>query len=108
MNACKRALKTALLACVSSVDVHVEESAPLAPSIEEEICDRERAQRFAESGRVDVEPCPTIRLRGEDAGQDYLGHSVTSTEKIGGRWRAASTHRPPSVRAKTEPLCVTK
>ena len=100
--------ETAPLAMVRPVDVHVEMLHQLASLVEDEIRDGERAQRVPDRLRLDVEALAPLRLRGEHGRNHHLDHGATSTDRIGGRCRAASTHRSPSVSAKSEPLWVPK
>jgi hypothetical protein len=100
--------ETAPLARVHPVDVHAQMLTPLIPLVKEEVGDGERPQRISHSLCLDLKALPAVRLRGQDARNLYPDHAVTSTERIGGRWRAASTHLSPSASAKREPLWVPK
>ena len=102
------ALHTSLVAMVGPVDVDVYMPVQLASLIEEQVGDGELAECLADGLRLNVEATPALRLRREHARNSYTDHSVTSTERIGGRCRTPSTHVSPSVRAKNEPLCVPK
>src|ERR1700759_1916198 len=93
---------------VLAIDVHVEMLVHLASLIERQIGHGERVERVSDGRGLDVEARLARRLRREDAGDHYPDHAVTSTDRIGGRCRAASTPLSPSVRAKNEPLWVPK
>jgi hypothetical protein len=104
----KWTLHTAPLARVDPIDIHVEMAIQLSSLVEEEVREGQCAQRFPDVLRLDVEASPTLRLRREHGWNLYLDHVATSTDRIGGRCRIASTQLSPSVRAKNEPLWVPK
>ena len=87
---------------------NIQMPTPLAALIKEKVGDRQRPQRIPDRLRLHVEALPAVSLRGEEARDNYLDHCVTSTDRIGGRCRVASTHVPPSASAKKEPLWVPK
>jgi hypothetical protein len=97
---------------VDAVDVHVDETAQLAGFVEDEISHGELAERLADGPRADLEPFLPTRLGGEDRREVNDSHaqdSAASTERIGGRSRAASIHSaPPCGDVHTEPPCVPK
>ena len=104
LRARERARQTAAVSRVRSVDVDVDVPPQLPSLVEHEIRDRERAQRLPNGLDLDVEMLSPARLGGQQARNDYPDHRVTSTDRIGGKWRTASTHRSPFVSAKNEPL----
>src|SRR5207237_3139848 len=89
------------LAYVLAVDVDVHERAERAALVEEQARDRKRAQRLRDRGGVGLEPRAAARLCRQEGRQQDYGQSATSTERIGGRFRAASVHVPPSPAART-------
>ena len=74
--------------------------------VEEEIRDRQAAERVRDRARVYLEASLAAGLRREQRRQQDYDQSATSTERIGGRLRATSVHLPSRERAKTEPLCI--
>ena len=51
-----------MLADVDAVEIDVHEPAQLAPLVEDEVGDRERAERIADRSRVELEAVLTARL----------------------------------------------
>src|SRR5271165_3697750 len=90
------------------VDEHIQIPAPLAPLVKEKVGNGQRPQRLPHRRCLDVEAPPALSLVGKDTRDNYLDHCVTSTDRIGGRCRPASTHTSPSASAKKEPLWVPK
>src|SRR5712691_9507838 len=82
--------------------------APLASLVKEKVSNGQCPQRLPHRRCLDVEAPPAASLVGEDARDNYLDHCVTSTDRMGGRYRAASIHVSPSASAKKEPLWVPK
>ena len=83
------------LASPLAVDVDVDERPYLARLVEDEVRDRERAQRVADRRHVDVELLlgrrpPSRAAREQDDGHG-LRAAAASTDSTGGRCRAAST-----------------
>jgi hypothetical protein len=108
----KRLLEETAPSNVDAVDVHVDETAELAGLVEDEISHGKLAERLADRPRADLEPFPPTCLGREDRREVNDRHAQTaaaSTERIGGRSRAASIHSPPPCGdAHTEPPCVPK
>jgi hypothetical protein len=94
------------LARVHAVDVDVHERPQRAALVEHQVRNGECPERFGDRGRLRLEPAATARLRREERGQQDYGQSPTSTERIGGRFLAASVQVPPCERIHTEPPCV--
>ena len=96
------------LAHVLAVDVDVHERAERAALVEEQARDRQRAQRPRDRGGIGLEPRAAARLCRQERRQQDYGQSATSTERIGGRFRAVSVQVPlsPAPRTQTEPPCV--
>src|SRR5439155_16651868 len=98
--------------CVDAVDVDVDQPAQVAVLVEQEVGDRELAERISDRRRFELEPFLPARLRCEHRGQQNDRHGyapAASTERIGGRSRAASTHSPPPCgEVQTEPFWVPK
>src|SRR5689334_19170330 len=93
---------------VRAVDIHIQVRCQDASLVEDEVRDGQRAQRIANGPRVHVKALAAACLRREHARNRYRDHAATSTDRIGGRCRTASTHVSPLVRAKKEPLWVPK
>jgi len=99
-------LEAVTLAHVLAVHVDVHERAERAALVEEQARDRKRPQRLRDRGGAGLEPRAAACLCRQERRQQDYGQSATSTERIGGRFRAASAHSPPEERIQTEPLCV--
>jgi len=97
-----------VITMIRRVDVHPEMLDEQASLVEDQVGDRQRAQRVADGFRLDVEAPAPLRLSGEHVRNHYSNHGVTSTERIGGKCLTPSTHLSPSVSAKNEPLWVPK
>ena len=108
LRAFKPCVEAVALAQVFAVHVDVHERAERAALVEEQVRDRKRVQRLRDRGRVGLEPGAAARLCRQERRQQDYGQSATSTERIGGRFRAVSVHVPPSPapRTQTEPPCV--
>ena len=66
-------------------------------------------ERLSERRAFDFELPLTAGLLGDERRESDYDHSPTSTDRIGGSWRATSIHSSPSLgETKTEPLCVPK
>jgi len=107
----QRFVEQTAAAGVDAVDVHVHEPSQLAGLVEQEIGQRKLAKSVTERGRLELEPLLPARLHGEHRGQQDHGHyaGAASTDRIGGRSRAASVHCvPPRRDVQTDPLCVPK
>ncbi len=102
------ALQPASLPHVRPVEVNVQVAIQRASLVEQQVGNRKSMQRLAHGPRLHVVSLSALRLRGEHARNRYADHCATSTDRIGGRWRTASTHSWPSVSAKNEPLWVPK
>ena len=79
-----------------AVDIDVHERPHLAALVEHEVGHRERTQGLADRRSIELEPLLPARLGREQPGEEDDGHSdycsaPASTERIGGRCRAAST-----------------
>ena len=101
-------IEAVAFAHVFAVDVDVHERAEHAALVEEQAGNRKPAQRLRDRGRAGLEPRAAARLCRQERRQQDYGQSATSTDRIGGRFRTASVHVPPSpaVRVQTEPPCV--
>ena len=98
-----------MLAHVDAVDVDVHERPDLAALVEDEVGDREGAERIGDRARLDLEAALPADLRSEHPREEYYCQSAASTERMGGSCDAASAQlSPPSADTNTEPLCVPK
>lgn len=96
-------------ACVLAVEVDVDEAAQLAVLVEQEVGDRQCLEHLAEGRAFHLEIPLPAGLVGDERGNSDYDHSPTSTDRIGGSWRATSSHSSPSFgETKTEPLWVPK
>src|SRR5262245_65651272 len=98
-----------VLADVDAVHVDVHQLPKPAALVEDEVGDREGAERRADRVCFDLEAALPADLCGEHPRKEDYRQSAASTERMGGRCVAASTQvSPRSALAKTEPLCVPK
>src|SRR5262245_55138408 len=94
--AVERGVEAVARAHVAPVDVDVDEVAQLPGLVEEQVGDGQRAECGAHGRRLDLEGVPAAGLTREQSRQsNRYCHSPTSTERIAGRWRAASIHSSP-------------
>lgn len=94
LRALEARLQAVSLAGVDAVDVDVHERPQGAALVEHQVGDRQGAQRLGQARRVGLEAVPAAGLRREERREQDYGQSTTSTERIGGRWRASSLHVP--------------
>jgi hypothetical protein len=64
--------------------------------VEEQVGDRKRPQCLPYRAGIDLEAVAAAGLRREQRGEEDYGDSATSTERIGGRLRAASSQSAPA------------
>lgn len=72
----------------------MDERADGAGFVEEQVRHWQRSQRLADRFRLELEPLLPAGLRREQSRQEDYCHVAASTERIGGRCRAASVTCP--------------
>ena len=84
MHTGERRLETVGQASILAVEVDVDKPAELAALVQQEIGDREGAERLSERRAFDFELPLTAGLLGDERRESDYDHSPTSTDRIGG------------------------
>jgi hypothetical protein len=80
----ERCREAVAIAHVHAVDEHVDERAQPALLVEQQVGDRELAQRHLHVIGPRFELVAAVRLRRQQRRQEHDGHQATSTESTGG------------------------